>query len=237
MLVLIIWLGIQTILLMEGNNMLNKQKGNMYGFVTHTWNTIKGECFHDCSYCYMKRWGKQNPVRYDLKEFNTDLGSKNNIFVGSSCDMFAQDIAPEWIQGTLNHCIKYNTNRYLFQTKNPRRFQFFKYPVDFTLCVTIESDRDVDNNDAPSIRERVNEFSKLKSTRKMITIEPIMDFDIDRLCDIVDLIKPIQVNIGADSGKNELKEPSKDNILSFIKCLKDSDIKVFEKDNLRRLLK
>src|SRR3990167_1900105 len=31
--------------------MLNKQKGNMYGFVTHTWNPIKGKCSHNCSYC------------------------------------------------------------------------------------------------------------------------------------------------------------------------------------------
>ena len=32
---------------------MNKQKGNMYGFVTHTWNAIKGRCSHNCSYCYM----------------------------------------------------------------------------------------------------------------------------------------------------------------------------------------
>ena len=45
--------------------MLNKvsKNGNMYQFVTHTWNTIKGECPHGCPYCYMKRWGKQKPVR------------------------------------------------------------------------------------------------------------------------------------------------------------------------------
>ena len=27
----------------------------MYEFVTHTWNPIKGKCYHDCSYCYMKK--------------------------------------------------------------------------------------------------------------------------------------------------------------------------------------
>ncbi len=37
---------------------LNKSNGNMYEWITHTWNTIKGECYHDCSYCYMKKWGK-----------------------------------------------------------------------------------------------------------------------------------------------------------------------------------
>ena len=53
---------------------LNKSAGNMYDFVTHTWNTVKGLCPHGCSYCYMKRWGTQNPVRFDAKELRTDLG-------------------------------------------------------------------------------------------------------------------------------------------------------------------
>ena len=26
---------------------LTKSRGNMYPFVTHTWNAIKGICFHD----------------------------------------------------------------------------------------------------------------------------------------------------------------------------------------------
>lgn len=31
---------------------LNVSKGNMYEFITHTFNTIKGKCYHDCSYCH-----------------------------------------------------------------------------------------------------------------------------------------------------------------------------------------
>ena len=50
---------------------LNKSIGNMYNFITHTWNTIKGECPHGCSYCYMKRWGKQPPLHFDEKELDT----------------------------------------------------------------------------------------------------------------------------------------------------------------------
>lgn len=30
---------------------LNKAKGNMYEWVTHTWNPLAGECSHGCSYC------------------------------------------------------------------------------------------------------------------------------------------------------------------------------------------
>lgn len=83
--------------------MLRESKGQMYTWISYTWNPIKGECPHNCSYCFMKRWGKQKPVHFDEKELKTDLGSGNFIFVGSSCDMFADDIPIEWIQKTLDY--------------------------------------------------------------------------------------------------------------------------------------
>jgi len=89
---------------------LNKTTGNMYEWITHTWNPIKGRCFHDCSYCYMKRWGEQKPVRLDAKEGKTDLGYGNFIFVGSSCDMFAEDIPDDWIIPVLIVCNIHNQN-------------------------------------------------------------------------------------------------------------------------------
>jgi len=66
---------------------LNKSKGNMYDFVTHTWNTIKGECPHDCGYCYMKAIAKrfnkpQQPPRFDESELKTNLDEGNFIFGG-----------------------------------------------------------------------------------------------------------------------------------------------------------
>ena len=97
---------------------LNKSKGNMYDFITHTWNVIKGECYHDCSYCYMKRWGKLNPVRFDEKELKTDLGSSNFIFVGSSNDMFSCKISYDKIVKIMDHCKKFD-NSYMFQSKHP----------------------------------------------------------------------------------------------------------------------
>ena len=118
---------------------LNKATGQMYTWVTHTWNTIKGECPHGCTYCYMKRWGKQKPVRFDEKELKTDLGSGNFIFVGSSCDMWADNIQDEWIFRTLCHCNKYD-NTYLFQTKNPRNIRRILVPKS-RVCVTMESNR------------------------------------------------------------------------------------------------
>ncbi len=70
---------------------LRKQTGNMYSFVTHTWNPIKGRCPHECEYCYMRRF-PQGPLHLDEKELWTDLGSGNFIFVGSGTDMWAEEV-------------------------------------------------------------------------------------------------------------------------------------------------
>ena len=114
---------------------LNVSKGNMYEFVNKTWNTVKGECFHDCSYCYMKRWKNLKPIRFDEKELKTDLGNGNFIFVGSSCDMWAKNIPEDWIQRTLEHCSKYD-NSYFFQTKNPQNLRRELIP-NSSVCVTL----------------------------------------------------------------------------------------------------
>ena len=50
--------------------MLNEQKGNMYGFVTHTWNPIKGKCFHcDCDVSVCDLTMEQMKKEYPKAEF------------------------------------------------------------------------------------------------------------------------------------------------------------------------
>jgi len=210
----------------------------MYSWVTHTWNPIKGECPHGCSYCYMKRWGKQKPIRLDEKELNTDLGTGNFIFVGSSCDMFADEIPWEWTFNTLLYCWKYNDNTYLFQSKNPKKFDLINALNlnNYKLCTTIETNRyypDIMQR-SPKPVDRAIELSRLTGD-KYVTIEPIMDFDLDELVGLVKMCNPIQVNIGADSGHNHLPEPSKDKILALIDELQKFTI-IDQKRNLKRLL-
>ena len=217
---------------------MNKSKGNMYSFIDYTWNTIKGACPHGCSYCYMKRWGEQPPLHFDSHELLSNLGIGKTIFVGSSCDVFARNIPEQWILDTLNHCSKFD-NRYLFQSKNPERMKLLEaYPqMDVVVCTTIETNRwynDIMGN-TPSPLQRAYAMMDLPFSR-YVTIEPIMDFDVDNLVEMIRWFDPIQVNIGADSGNNHLPEPPGEKVLELIERLKTFTV-IDQKRNLGRLLK
>ena len=59
---------------------LNICRGNMFNFVTHTWNKICGECEHNCTYCYVNELKKNanlmekysGEYRLSRSEFRTD---------------------------------------------------------------------------------------------------------------------------------------------------------------------
>lgn len=217
---------------------LNTSKGNMYSWVSHTWNTIKGKCPHDCTYCYMKRWGELKEVRLDESELKTDLGRDNAIFVGSSCDMFAQNIDLNWIISTLMYCRGFD-NTYLFQSKDTGRlYDCLRWmPQKSRVCTTIETNRfypDIMRH-CPTPAMRAIHFSANFGIEKYVTIEPIMDFDLDEMVAMIRDIKPQQVNIGADSGNNHLPEPSKEKLLALIDELKMFTV-IDRKSNLKRLL-
>lgn len=220
---------------------LNPVKGNMYDWVTHTWNTVKGECPHGCTYCYCKRFGKQRPVRFDAKELKADLGSGNFIFVGSSCDMYAEAIPKQWIWDTLEHCRKHRNN-YLFQSKNPTRILKYKgwLPYNCVCGTTIETNRIYPQmGNAPRPKHRMSSIHTLACERfkTMVTLEPIMDFDLSDLLSLIYSCQPEWVNIGADSQGHKLPEPEPDKILTLIEDLQKVGIEVRIKPNLKRLLK
>lgn len=214
---------------------LNKQTGNMYSFITHTWGPIAGRCEHDCKYCYMKRF-PQKDVRLVEKELKTDLGKGNFIFVCSGTDMFADNIPDSWIEKVIQHCAGFE-NRYLFQSKNPRRFFEFGFPKDRVFGTTIETNRHYPEimGKSPLPDQRAYYMSKLKSTR-MITIEPILDFDLVDMIAMIGSIRPEWVNIGADSKGHGLPEPGREKIEELISELeKFTTVKI--KTNLKRLMK
>lgn len=211
----------------------------MYKFVTHTWNAIKGRCSHDCSYCYMTRWwGLIGSIRLDRDEFETNFGEGKTIFVGSGTDIFADNIPKEWINQTMEHCQKYQKNKYIFQTKNPTRFLEFDFPNNFILGTTIETNRwDEDVTGKTSMpSDRALAMAMIKN-KKFVTIEPIINFDSDDFYRLLKHIEPDWVNIGADSCGHKLPEPSPEKIQELIKRLEGANIKVHLKTTLKRLLK
>lgn len=225
----------------------------MYEWITHTWNPLAGECPHRCSYCSTNKLMRYPAIlekysgdpRLSGHELLCSLGEGNFIFVAAQNDLFAEAIPDTIIKRILNHCRKFN-NKYLFQTKNPRRlfdFEFELAGLDFVLCTTIETNRfdpEIMNNcPDPEIRadmmnELWHEFRGIE-LKNYVTIEPIMDFDMEEMVEMIETCLPEQVNIGADSGNNNLPEPSKEKIQALTKRLEVfTTVKL--KSNLKRIM-
>lgn len=214
---------------------LNKSAGNMYEWVTHTWNPVKG-CKFDCRYCYIKsHQGYSLFPRFSEREMKTHLGKGRFIFVGSMCDMFGDWIDSELIKKVLRYCILFDNN-YLFQSKNPRRFIEFLniFPEKSTLGTTIETNRKTGHvSKAPSTYERAYAMQNI-GFDKEVTIEPILDFDLHDLVLMIQDIKPKFVAIGADSKGHNLDEPTPQKIDILIRELERfTTVKI--KKNLSRI--
>jgi len=222
-------------------------RSNMYNFVDSRWNPVRGKCGFCCKYCYTRRWGKQRPIHLDEKELRVDLGSGNFIFVCSGCDLFDPAVPDEWIDRVSYHARQFQDNQYLFHTKNPARIldlthRGYSWPDESVVCVTVES-----NIPWPGISEAPQPYDRIESLKrigfkKMITIEPVMDFDVMTFAEMIISCKPIQVNIGADSSGNHLPEPTPEKLeqlidyLTVIRADVFSPAKIHLKKNLRRLL-
>jgi DNA repair photolyase len=228
------------IFLKERGMALRKASGNMYAFVTHTWNPVKGKCGYGCAYCYVNRWGKQRPPRLDRMELQADLGGGNVIFVCSGCDLFHPDIPDGWTEGVFFHTRRFAKNQYVWHTKNPETAVNFleahnKNHDQDIVCVTIESNKGYPCiTKAPLPIERITYLSRFEG-RRWITIEPVLDFDLDLFPGMIAEAMPEQVNIGADSGNNNLPEPPPEKIVKLIEKL-GSFTRVHLKNNLKRLL-
>jgi DNA repair photolyase len=176
-------------------------------------------------------------------ELRTNLGRFSVIFVCSGCDLFAPDIPDEYISKVVAYTHRFPANIYLLQTKNPQRIVSFPYGLSddcHIICTTIETNRWIPkvmgNTPLPILRAMALAQLAEQGYVTNVTVEPIINFDMEKMLRLIRMAKPMKVSIGADSGHNNLPEPPRGKILDLITEL-EKFTKVVQKENLRRLVK
>jgi len=100
---------------------------------------------------------------------------------------------------------------------------------------TIETNRDIPGiSKAPRPQDRVAAMMGWQ-VRKFVTVEHVLDFDVDVFAEWIARIEPEFVNLGADSKAHHLPEPTIEKITSLVDKLKTYGIELREKHNLSRL--
>ena len=224
-----------------------EKKGNMYSDSIFQWNVCVG-CNFFCEYCkksfqaQMKRQMPkfdENGVQYrgcqkcydyepHFHEERLDINFNKKKYETSG-DTFiwaisSGDIAcmnPEWIQQIINKIKEYPHRTFFMQTKDPSCFYQYTFPENMLLGITLETDQYHSKiTNAPNPFFRYITFADLPFPRKVVTIEPIMDFDFYRFLAWIRIIGPERVYIGYDTKKCNLREPSLRKTLRFISELK-----------------
>jgi protein gp37 len=214
--------------------------GKMFKTITQTWNPFTG-CKWDCTYCWARKLAegklkKQYPNGF-VPEFhenrvNRKFKAGEFVFVSSMGDIsFCENLYPEII-GNIEDNPKTN---FLLQTKNPAMFVANDFPPNVYTGATIETNRDITVSKAPHPRHRALDMIMNQHPYKFLSIEPVMDFDLEIFSTWIHDISPEIVEIGADNYHNNLTEPSWEKVTRLIDILTLHGVKVVEKDGLRRL--
>ncbi len=224
---------------------INKATGNMFRFLDGTFNPIAGDCPHNCGYCYGKEGFYESMDKYNgeprlhEKSLNDDLSRYDSYFIGNMVDMFAEDVPDEAIERVLEFLNRWPDNTYLFLTKIPVRYMEFtkQMPPNSVLGTTIETNRYYENTNAPNSEDRVESMMNIYKP-KMISIEPIMDFDMYPMMKMIRDVDPEFVSIGADSKGHDLDEPSQGDVLALIRKIQADrrNIPTHLKPNLKRII-
>jgi hypothetical protein len=214
------------------------------------WNVQTG-CFNDCynGGCWAKKLIetrlKNTPKYKDCgfrptfhpKEMNKKFNPNLFYFISSMGDIaFAKN---DELQQIINKIKENPQTNFLLCTKDPTIYLPLEDLKNIYFGTTLETNRDITKlySKAPLTSERYRIIEYLKVTNKLISIEPIMDFDLDIFSEWILNINPKIVEVGADNYRNGLIEPSSDKIKALIKSMESVGIEVICKDGLHRLLK
>lgn len=241
---------------------LTPSRGEMYPFVDFTHNIIKGGCWNilhgfGCKYCFVGikeqiRKHYSGPLTLREEELKLQYKPGKTYFIGSACDMWHPNVSDDDIGRILSNCDLWQRQcpaslekpEFLFQSKNPGRFQKFlgEIPLGSTLATTYETDdmemyNGMSRAPLPSERlasmvEVYKEAGSLYSF--MLSIEPIMKpTSMEKFWDETIVIPWDLISIGADSCEAipREKQPDAMYVTELAAQLTDSEFKVVIKTN------
>jgi hypothetical protein len=218
---------------------------------TETWNPFQG-CRFDCSYCrpsFQRQAKRQKGKCSRCREFaphvhyeRIDIQSIPNsptVFVCGNSDVAFCE--PNAVEGMLD-MIKdgrrsHPETTYYLQSKKPDCFisRLPNLPRQVVLVTTLETNRDEGYDaisKAPPPSERYRQFLALDYPRKVVTVEPVMDFDLDIFSEWLIALRPEYVWLGLNSRPKEvqLPEPTEAKLRLLVVRLLDGGIEVRAKD-------
>jgi len=137
------------------------------------------------------------------------------------------------IKSIRTHVRRAPNKTFYLQSKQPEYWREFlnELPENVILVTTLETNRDEGYEEvskAPVPTIRYNQFTALDYPRKVVTIEPVMDFDVDTFAGWIIDLKPEYVWLGFNSRDSQvtLPEPSFEKMEAFTRRLVDKGIEL-----------
>jgi len=164
------------------------------------------------------------------ESFKVQFKPGDCVFIQDMTDLFAWNVPSEYIDEVLKHVGGFPETKFLLLTKNPYRYidHLPNIPENCILGATIETNGWGSNrrsfyqeiSEAPHPLERLDALIKVREVGRphevMVSIEPILDFDLDFFLGKLRKISPDFVVVGYDNYNNRLPEPSLKKTLGLI---------------------
>lgn len=162
--------------------------------------------------------------RYRLKDLDSRKYGKT-IFVCSMADLFGDWVPEEWIRDIFNKCLEHPEHRYLFLTKNPKRYE------------ELAKDRGLpaqENFWYGTTLAKPGEFFHSKRHNCFLSIEPIIEYPFE---DTTNLDGIGWIVAGAMTGRSRKRyKPTPETVHRIRRLAADLEIPLFMKDSLANVV-